>query len=300
MQQIEPNAKFDVEKFTRPGTGANLDEQVDAMIDLIALALWTDSTRCVTYMLGNSNSRMVFDFLGITEQHHYLSHFFRNFSRSNLDSLLRISLWHMEKFDLLLTKLKSHVEGDGTLLDNTLVLFGSGMGHSDNHTATRIPIVLAGAKDVIKTGRYVRYDENQQLGRLHLSLLNSFGIDIDHFGGSMTPLPGLKGGDFQPYRERPFKSWMRVEDDEVTVQGRLRMSDDLNEAKIFYVDVDGQPSVKVQVDFRDFHDFNLAYHCGTGITLTGQGKQLEDRVVVTKVTDIESVFGKSKPGTQKG
>jgi hypothetical protein len=300
MQQIEPNAKFDVEKFTRPGTGANLDEQVDAMIDLIALALWTDSTRCVTYMLGNSNSRMVFDFLGITEQHHYLSHFFRNFSRSNLDSLLRISLWHMEKFDLLLTKLKSHVEGDGTLLDNTLVLYGSGMGHSDNHTATRIPIVLAGAKDVIKTGRYVRYDENQQLGRLHLSLLNSFGIDIDHFGGSMTPLPGLKGGDFQPHRERPFKSWMRVEDDEVTVQGRLRMSDDLNEAKIFYVDVDGQPSVKVQVDFRDFHDFNLAYHCGTGITLTGQGKQLEDRVVVTKVTDIESVFGKSKPGTQKG
>ncbi|MFK8115652.1 MAG: DUF1552 domain-containing protein [Rubripirellula sp.] len=300
MQQVEPNPKFDAEKFTRPGTGANLDEQVDMMLDLIALALWTDSTRCITYMLGNSNSRMVFDFLGINEQHHYLSHFFRNFSRSNLDSLLKISLWHMEKFDLLLTKLKSHAEGDGTLLDNTLVLYGSGMGHSDNHTATRIPIVMAGAKDMLKTGRYVRYAENQQLGRLHLSLLHSFGIDTDVFGGSMQPLPGLNGSDFLPYREKPFKSWLRVDAEEVTVQGRLRMSDNLDEAKIFYVDVDGQPSVKVEVEFRDFHGFNLAYHCGTGVTLTGTGRREGDTAVITKVTAVQSIHGRSKPGSQDG
>ncbi|QDT09957.1 DUF1552 domain-containing protein [Planctomycetes bacterium K23_9] len=300
MQQVEPNAKFDVDSFKRPGTGANLDEQVDMMLDLIALALWTDSTRCITYMLGNSNSRMVFDFLGIKEQHHYLSHFFRNFSRENLDSLLKISLWHMEKFDSLLTKLKSHAEGDGTLLDNTLVLYGSGMGHSDNHTATRIPIVMAGGKELIKTGRYVRYAENQQLGRLHLSLMHSFGVDIDAFGGSLQPLPGIKGSDFQPYQERPFKSWVRMDDTSVTVQGRLRMSDDLNEAKIFYVDVDGQPAVKVEVVFRDFHDFNLAYHCGTGVTLQGQGSRQGEQVIVTRLKSIQSIFGKSKPGTQNG
>ena len=76
------------------------------MLDLIAVSLWTDSTRCVSYMLGNSNSRMIFDFLGISEQHHYLSHFFRNFSRPNLDALLKISLWHMEKFDSLMNRLK--------------------------------------------------------------------------------------------------------------------------------------------------------------------------------------------------
>ena len=77
------------------------NEQVETMIDLVSLsALWTDSTRCASYMLGNSNSRMVFDFLGIKEQHHYLSHFFRNNSRENLDALLKISLWHMEKFGL--------------------------------------------------------------------------------------------------------------------------------------------------------------------------------------------------------
>ena len=299
LQQHEPSTKHDFEKFTRPGSGANLDEQVDTMLDLIVLALWTDSTRCVTYMLGNSNSRMVFDFLGITQQHHYLSHFFRNFSRENLEALLKISRWHMQKFDLLLSKLKSHAEGDGTLLDNTLVLYGSGMGHSDNHTATRIPIVLAGGSRMIKTGRYVRYDTNQQLGRLHLSLLQKFGVDIDTFAGSTTPLPGLDASDYQPYVPKTFESWVQEAEGTITVQGRLRMSDNLDEAKVFFVDVKGKPSVRVEVQFRDFHDFNLAYHCGTGITLSGTGKQRNGQFVITKVTDVKSIFGK-KPGSQGG
>ena len=297
MQQARP--AIDVAAFTRPGTGANLNEQVESMLDMIELALWTDSTRCITYMLGNSNSRMIFDFLGITEQHHYLSHFFRNFSRTNLESLLKISLWHMQKFDSLLARLKSRREGDGCLLDNTLVLYGSGMGHSDNHTVTRIPIILAGGKDLLKTGRYVRYSQNQELGRLHLSLLESFGVSLDSFAGATTPLLGLKGSDFEPYRERPFDSWIRVEGDQITVQGRIRMSDDLDEARIFFVDVEGQSPVRVEVEFRDFHEFNLAYHCGTGITLKGTGSAAGNRRTITQVTELKSIYGK-RPGTQDG
>ncbi|MEM7603346.1 MAG: DUF1552 domain-containing protein, partial [Verrucomicrobiota bacterium] len=94
----------DSAKLIRPDMGATLDDRVETMLELMALALWTDSTRCATYMLGNSNSRLVFDFLGISEQHHYLSHFFRNFSKENVEALMKISLWHMEKFDSLLTK----------------------------------------------------------------------------------------------------------------------------------------------------------------------------------------------------
>ncbi|MCM8531953.1 MAG: DUF1552 domain-containing protein, partial [Lentisphaeraceae bacterium] len=86
-------SKVDFSTLKRPEVSGNLNDQVETMLDLIALALWTDSTRCISYMLGNSNSRMVFDFLGITEQHHYLSHFFRNFTRENIDSLLKISKW---------------------------------------------------------------------------------------------------------------------------------------------------------------------------------------------------------------
>lgn len=291
---------FDTATLERPLAPADLNAQVESMIDLITLALWTDSTRCVTYMLGNSNSRMIFDFLGVNEQHHYLSHFFRNFSRENLDALLKISLWHMEKFDYLLRRMKSYKDHNGSLLDNSVVLFGSGMGHSDNHTVKRVPIVLAGqGGGMLKTGRYVRYAENQQLGRLHLALLHKFGVQQDSFGGSTQPLPGLDGSDYQPYREQPFDSWVRHEAGTITVQGRLRLSEDLNEARIFYVDVEGARSVRVDVEFRDFHGFNLAYHCGTPIKLTGTGTDKAGQLMITKISELQSLFGK-KPGTQNG
>lgn len=285
--------------YQRPAVTTNLNEQVEAMLDLIALALWTDSTRCVTYMLGNSNSRMVFDFLGIHQQHHYLSHFFRNFSRDNLDALLKISLWHMEKFDYFLTKLKSYKDQNGTLLDHTLVLYGSGMGHSDNHTATRVPIVLAGAKDLLKTGRYVRYAKNQRLGRLHLSLLHKFGVEIDSFAGSRDLLPGLDASDYQPYEEQPFDSWVKHTDGKYIVQGRLRMSDDLNEAKVFYLDVRGRPPVRLEIEFRDFHQFNIAYHCGTAIHVTGSGTEDAGNIVIRDITKLRSVAGQ-EPGSAPG
>ncbi len=295
-----PNAGIDFPKLKRPGRAANLNEQVETMLDLVALALWTDSTRCATYMLGNSNSRIIFDFLGVKEQHHYLSHFFRNFSRHNLDGLLKITLWHMEKFDYLLNRMKSYKDQHGTLLDHSLVLFGSGMGHSDNHTATRIPMILAGqGGGMIKTGRYLRYAENQQVGRLHLSLLQKFGVDISSYADSDKPLPGLDGSPFKAYRERPFESWVKKDGGSITAQGRLRLSEDLNEAKIFYIDVAGKPSVRIEVAFRDFHDFNLAYHCGTAIKLTGAGVDRGGQLVITKVTELKSLFGR-KPGTQNG
>ncbi|MDA7640272.1 DUF1552 domain-containing protein [Opitutaceae bacterium] len=301
MEQAKAQPRIDFGSLQRPPVGANLDEQVEAMIDLIALALWTDSTRCITYMLGNSNSRMVFDFLGIQEQHHYLSHFFRNFSRKNLDSLLKISLWHMEKFDYLLTKLKSYKDHNGSLLDHSVVLFGSGMGHSDNHTAQRIPIVLAGGgSGRIKTGRYVRYSENQELSSLHLSLLKAFGIEADSYSASDTPLPGIDGGYFPEFQERPFDSWVTRQGGSITAQGRLRMSENLDEAKVFYIDIEGKLPVRIEIEFRDFHDFNLAYHVGTPITLTGDGSENGNQLLITKIKDIKSLFGNSKPGTQKG
>jgi hypothetical protein len=243
---------------------------------------------------------MIFDFLGITQQHHYLSHFFRNFSRQNLDALLKISLWHMEKFDYLLTRMKSFKDHNGTLLDHSVVLYGSGMGHSDNHTATRIPIVLAGGGGgMLKTGRYVRYANNQQVGRLHLSLLQKFGVETASFAGSSQSLPGLDGSDFEPFQERRFESWVRRTGDQIEVQGRLRLSDNLDEAKIFFVDVDETNSVRIEVSFQDFHHFNLAYHCGTPITLTGTGTDKGGQNCITKIKQLKSLFGK-QPGTQNG
>ncbi|MGY8639815.1 MAG: DUF1552 domain-containing protein [Verrucomicrobiales bacterium] len=301
MGDTSAATKVDFTKLKRPLPAANLDEQVETMLDLVALAMWTDQTRCISYMLGNSNSRMIFDFLGVTEQHHYLSHFFRNFSRHNIDGLLKISLWHMEKFDYLLTKLKSYKDHNGTLLDNSIVLFGSGMGHSDNHTAQRIPIVLAGnGGGRLKTGRYLRYSENQDLSRLHLTLMQQFGVDIPSYGEATEALPGLDGGEFDQFEERPFDSWTKVEGGKLTVQGRLRMSENLDEAKVFYMDVAGQDSVRIEIEFRDFHSFNFPYHVGTPITLTGTVSEKNGRQVMSKISTLKSVFGNSKPGTRNG
>jgi len=282
----------EVSDSQRPPRALNLNEQVESMIDLISLALWTDSTRCISYMLGNSNSRMIFDFLGVKEQHHYLSHFFRNFSRSNIDGLLKISLWHMEKFDYLLNRLKSYQDQHGSLLDHTMVIFGSGMGHSDNHTVKRIPMILAGGKGRIKTGRYIRYAENQELGRLHLALMQQFGVSPSEYAGVQTPLPGLDGSPYEAYQERPFQSWVKNEMNSVIVQGRLRLSEDLNEARIFYMDVDRHPSIRIDVSFRDFHHFNLAYHCGTPITLSGKAEDRDGRTTITKIKSLQSLHGK--------
>ena len=288
------------DKLERPGRSVNMDEQVNAMIDTIALALWTDSTRCISYMLGNSNSRMVFDFLGIQKQHHYLSHFFRNNGKGNLEALLKITEWHMQKFDRLLTRMKSYSDHHGTLLDNSVVLFGSGMGHSDNHTATRIPIVLAGkGGGMLKTGRYVRYSENQQLSRLHLALLQKFGVDAGNFAGNKSVLPGLDGSDFQPYKERAFESWVKQEGKVVDIQGRLRMSDKLDETRVFFIDVAGRPPVRMELAFGDFHRHNVAYHVGTPVVLKAEGQVSGDALVVRKIQQLSSLFGK-KPGDAPG
>lgn len=288
--------EVDLAGLQRPRLAGNLNEQVETMIDLIAMAMWTDQTRCVTYMLGNSNSRMVFDFLGVKEQHHYLSHFFRNFSRENLDALLKINYWHMEKFDYLLNRMKSWKDQNGSLLDHSVVLFGGGMGHSDNHTAQRIPTILAGkGGGRLKTGRYLRFSKNQDLSRLHLALMHQFGINIEEYGGADTPLPGLDGGPYDEYEEQAFNSWSRLEGRRMTVQGRLRMSDNLDEAKVFFLDVEGEDPVRIEVDFNDFRNFNLPYHVGTPIHLVGNVTTKENRPVITQITGLTSLFGKSNP-----
>ncbi|MDG1671178.1 MAG: hypothetical protein P8H96_09925, partial [Akkermansiaceae bacterium] len=77
-------------------------------------------------------------------------------------------------------------------------------------------------------------------------------------------------------------------------------SDNLDEAKVFYIDVKGKESVRIEVSFKDFHGFNLAYHVGTPITLNGNTSERNGRVVLTKVTELKSLFGKSKPGKANG
>ncbi|NQZ57892.1 MAG: DUF1552 domain-containing protein, partial [Lentisphaeraceae bacterium] len=286
--KAKPSA-IDLSKFARPVAGGNINQQVTAMMDVVALALWTDQTRVSTYMLGNDNSRLIFDFLGVKEQHHYLSHFFRNFSEENITNLNKINLWHVQKYAYLLSKLKTLKEGNGTLLDNTVVLFGSGMGHSDDHSGYNIPTILAGGKDILKTGRYVHHDKNQSVGDMHLALLQGFGLNFDRYQNNTTPMSGLNDSNYTPYVEKSVKTFAKNEGGTFKVQGKLRMNSDINNARLYLIDIEGQNPVKIEVSFKNFSVHSLSYHCSKPVYLEVTGLSENGQLFVKNITKLEEL-----------
>ncbi|MCM8532086.1 MAG: DUF1552 domain-containing protein [Lentisphaeraceae bacterium] len=281
--------KVDTSTFKRPTTGGNLDSQVTAMMDIIALAFLTDSTRVSSYMLGNDNSRLVFDFLGVNEQHHWLSHFFRNFSIGNITKLNKINLWHTQKFAYMLSKLKSFKEGENTLLDNTVVMFGSGMGHSDVHSGNRIPTILAGGKGLIKTGRYVNHQEGQSVTGLHLSLLHQFGIQQKTFQRKTDTLPGLNDSNYEHFVQKKIATYLKEEKNVIKLQGSLRLSTDINTPRLHLMDIEGKGTVKIEIPFGNFNKVNLAFYCGKDVYIEGKGKQESGRWNISSISKISEL-----------
>ncbi len=282
--------------FVRPDFTEHFDEKVHSMMDIMALALWTDSTRVTTYMLGNDNSRLVFDFLGINVEHHHLSHFFRNSSKQNNNNLRTITRWHMEKFVYFINKLDSYRDHHGSLLDNTLVHFGSGMGHSDSHTVKRVPAVLAGAKDHIQTGRYLRYDEDQTYANLHLTIANMFGLNIEHFANSTTTLNGWNGGKFDEFKEPYFDRWVRAQDGHYEAQGRLVLSSDPAEGNIYYLLLSNNSRIRIEVPFKTTENLTMTFYVGEAVKLKGNGKEKEGVLNLNALTSLEPLFIKKSKG----
>jgi hypothetical protein len=206
----------------------------------------------------------------------------------------------MEKFAYLLARLKSYSDGQTKLLDNTLVLYGAGMGSSDSHTAQRIPTVLAGATGQLKTGRYIRHDQFRELGSMHRALASIFGVELPkgHHLAEVDPLAGLDGSPYTPYKETPFASSVELNQTKVTTQGRLRYSTDLAQANEFFIDVQGEAKpVRLKVAFKNVMQHNLPYFCGTPVRIVGQGDRQGNEVVITQVNQLTSLIG-LKPGAR--
>ncbi|MES2572475.1 MAG: DUF1552 domain-containing protein [Verrucomicrobiota bacterium] len=171
-------------------------EHVDLMLDLVALAFWTDATRIATFMFGNAVSSRSFAFLGDgIGGHHQTSHHENHADK--LAQYQRINTWHLEKYAYLLGKLKSIREGDGTLLDRSMILFGAGMRDGNAHNPHNLPILLAGrAGGTLATGRHLSYAKNTPLSALYRSMLTRMGTPVDHFADSRGELPGLDDKTF--------------------------------------------------------------------------------------------------------
>jgi hypothetical protein len=157
------------------------------MFDLMAIAFQADITRISTFMMAREVSYRTFPMLGLTEAFHPASHHQNNAAR--LENLTKINTYHVGLFAYMLEKLRSTRDGDGTLLDHTLMLYGSGMSNSNVHNHSPLPILLAGgAAGNLQGGRHVKFAENTPMANLLLTILHKAGVEQDSIGDSTGPL----------------------------------------------------------------------------------------------------------------
>jgi len=175
----------------KPGIPHDHREHVKLMLDLMALAFWSDSTRVITFMFANDVSGKNFSFVeGVHGGHHDLSH--HSNQKDKIEQYSRINRWHVEQFAYLCRKLKAIKEGSGTLLDNCLLLLGSSMSDGNAHDPNNLPIVVAGkAGGAFSTGQHLASSRNTPLCNLYVSILNVMGVPAKRFGDSTGPLQGL-------------------------------------------------------------------------------------------------------------
>ena len=153
------------------------------MFDLQVLAFQADITRVITFQLTRELSNRTYPEIGVPDPHHPTSH--HGGDPEKLAKIAKINTFHVSLFAEFLQKLKATPEGDGTLLDNTVYLYGSGMGNSSLHDHVNLPILVAGgAATGMKGGRHIRYEQGTSLGNLHLTLLDRVGVHLDTFGDS--------------------------------------------------------------------------------------------------------------------
>lgn len=177
-----------------PGGRLRLDhtEHSRLMMDLMMLSFWSDSTRVSTFMFGWAVSGKSFTFLpGVNHSHHENSHHENH--EDKLEQYQKICTWHVEQFSYFLDRMKSVKEGEGTLLDNTMLLFGSSMRDGNAHDPRNLPLVLAGGRNGgIQAGQHIVAEKDTPMCNLFLSMLKGAGMDMDQFGDSSGELKGLR------------------------------------------------------------------------------------------------------------
>lgn len=170
------------------GVPDKVSEHIDLMYDLMLLAFQTDTTRVSTLMLAVDGSNRTFPELGITEGHHHLSHHQNN--EEMIEKIQRIDRFHVERFGRFISRLAQTPDGNGTLLDNSLILLGAGISDGNHHNHENLPIVVAGkGGGAVETGRLVQSPRETPLCNLYLAMLERAGCPQASFADSTGPLP---------------------------------------------------------------------------------------------------------------
>lgn len=174
-----------VPDYPRPsGVPKDLVKHSELMLDMVTLAMQTDSTRIISFMFTNAGSNRSYPELGVSEGHHESSHHGK--SPEKQQNIAKINRFHIERFDYLLKRLKQVRETNGkTLLENSMLVYGSGISDGDRHNHDDLPIILAGnGGGRIETGRHIRYPNGTPLCNLYLWMMHQMGAKADRFGDS--------------------------------------------------------------------------------------------------------------------
>ena len=172
------------------GVPASYAEHARLMFDLQLLAMQGDVTRVTTFQLARETSNRTYPETGVSDPHHPLSH--HGNDPEKIARMAKINRFHVSLFAEFLQKLQATPEAGGTLLDNSLFLYGSGMGNPNVHDHVNLPIIVAGgAAGGMKGGRHIRYAEPTPLANLHLTLLDKAGVRLEKFQDSTGKVDGL-------------------------------------------------------------------------------------------------------------
>lgn len=185
IQKAEADTKDNpLPDLDRPvGVPAAYVDHARLMFDLQVLAMQGDVTRVITFQLARETSNRTYPEIGVPDPHHPLSH--HGNDPAKIERMSKINAFHVSLFAEYLAKLKATPEGNGTLLDHSLILYGSGIGNPNIHDHTNLPILVAGgAATGIKGNRHIKYAKPTPLANLHLTLLDKVGVRLDSFADS--------------------------------------------------------------------------------------------------------------------
>jgi hypothetical protein len=171
------------------------DDHAKLMFDLAALAFQADITRVFTLLLGREQTNRPYPFIGVPEAHHAISH--HQNDPVKLAKAAKINTYHIQLLAYFAERLKSITDGEGTLLDHSMILQGSGLSNSDQHSHIDLPlVVVGGGAGTLKGGRHLRFPKDTPMNNLHMALLEKVGVPIERFGDAtgrveLEPLSGV-------------------------------------------------------------------------------------------------------------
>ena len=196
IERAEAQIDIELPNFEQPeGAPADFEDHLDLMLDLQLLALQTDLTRVISFMIGKEQSPRPYPQIGVPDAHHPLSH--HNDQPELVERMSRINRYHTELFARYLGKLRATPDGDGNLLDNMTILYGSGISNSTRHSGRNLPLlVMGGGAGSLRGGRHLEYGNDPGMANLLVTLMDKLGVPVDSHGAStgalqLDTLPGL-------------------------------------------------------------------------------------------------------------